>query len=93
MTLAPSEGLETRRRSELDKVLNVGAKGAGDPTENVDTDIGASRLNPPEIGAAGSSHERKTALGNTLTFALGLDGSAEAFLFTFVLHPLNICLL
>ena len=75
---------------EVDELAYRDVKRPSDANKDIQTDIGRSGLDLPEVGAAGSRHEGKLALRDAALRTGCLDLGAEGSLFAHVVHSASI---
>ena len=70
--------------------MHLGIERASNLYEHIDADVGRSRFDFPEVGAADARHEGKLPLRDALRNAQLADLGAQVSLFAYVLHALSI---
>ena len=75
---------------EVDQIAHFDAQGSSNLAQNIDAYIGRPGFDFPEVRAARSCHQSKTALRDTLLLPGGFDSKAETFLFASVIHSPSV---
>ena len=79
-----------RRALELNEFMRPCIECASNLYKHINTDVGRSRLNLPEVGPADTRHEGKLPLRDALRSAQLADLSAQTSLFACILHSLSM---
>lgn len=75
---------------ELDELAHLRVERMRDADEDVDPDIGRSRLDLPEIGAADARHQGELPLRDALLASELPDAGPQLSLFAHVIHASSI---